>query len=908
MDISSKIVYASSVTVPLEMGICKIKFNPDYLSKSQAVLSEQGSATKKTLDVIWHFEGLSASRQLKILTQHPDCLRLDIKGSPFTVHVYIDNTVLLKKKIRKHLDVLNVRLIVEESSCMDRYMKLIKRNRKEASQIFQNIILSSKKYPSNSIASANAVSIWVRMGYSLSGMDLTDVHFPRADLRTVMAEKAKFIDANLEEAQVDNGCFIGADFTRANFNGIRLGRQVGFRAEAKFQSIAFSADGRYCAVGNKTITIYDFRENKLHKIAADETKVFLKLLFSPDGEKLLSIDSENKVCLWECVEYRKLGQLSGFEGKADANTVCFSPQGKSLALATDKNAMYIWNVSDLSCLAKIENQPAIRYLLFPKEGVLASFSTHIQYFEFTNNSYEIKPSTRPNLPFLPNNYPPCFSEDGDYVALATLRIEGANNYNNYICTIRIFNVNEGKEIQKCEYIGKVTITNLQFTADLSLCFFTDLSGMVGLIETRTGRELKRLWDTDTPLAMQFISKAQLLAFYDNQRVIIRDNSLVKTSKEPDVDNILPSELSFVGDGASFFSFSPDLLISAFNQIARNLPDRVIQRDLLTGRVIRELSSDFSFFISEMSDGQFLVYNPGIPPLSKIYPPKFEIWDEQSQKSKEILISGKITPSAVQYSKDTQLLSVIGFERNAGKNLWSLTIYDAGLSQNALDLPISTGEARNIKAFFSSNSNYFALFNRDEDKVILWKINLKEKKLQKIEEFENCQGKIESNHLVLINKENWLSVYYLGDQPFKVINQPINKDNIDLGISSDGTLMVSKVPIDGFSCSPEPSLSCLYLWDIQARKEVAKIPLFRDRGNALRNKFIFSPDNQFLIMISKELEVPFAMTTWSLYNQDKQMDPLRQWTIPSSLQFNGSNRTDIKGISDQSQQIIEALDD
>ncbi len=96
--------------------------------------------------------------------------------------------------------------------------------------------------------------------------------------------------------------------------------------------------------------------------------------FSPDGKTLATASDDKTVKLWNVVSGREIKTLSGHQ--YEVNSVSFSPDGKTLATASDDHTVKLWDVASGTQLKSLTgHQYPVNSVSFSPDGkTLASAS------------------------------------------------------------------------------------------------------------------------------------------------------------------------------------------------------------------------------------------------------------------------------------------------------------------------------------------------------------------------------------------------------------------------------------------------------------------------------------------------------------------------------------------------------
>ena len=129
--------------------------------------------------------------------------------------------------------------------------------------------------------------------------------------------------------------------------------------KGQVNSVSFSPDGKRLATGSgdKTVKIWDAASGKvlLTLLAVGHASGVSTVCFSPDGKRLATspysrggpfpISGEDKTAkIWDAASGRELLTLRGHEGAVWS--ICFSPDGKRLATASNDKTAKIWDAAN----------------------------------------------------------------------------------------------------------------------------------------------------------------------------------------------------------------------------------------------------------------------------------------------------------------------------------------------------------------------------------------------------------------------------------------------------------------------------------------------------------------------------------------------------------------------------------
>jgi WD40 repeat protein len=210
------------------------------------------------------------------------------------------------------------------------------------------------------------------------------------------------------------------------------------------------------------------------------------IAFSPDGKTLASASDDNSVILWDVTNQKQIISLKGHF--SSVNSVAFSPDGKTLASASDDNTIILWDIVTQKAISRLKGHTSsVWSVAFSPDGKLLASASYDNTVILWDISKQKSITTLTN--YFVNSV--AFSPDGKTLASA-----GCSNFHNSFCI-------EG-EITLWDVISQKSITTFKghsFSVE-SIAFSSDGKTLASASDDNT----IILWDVLTQKATNYLTE------------------------------------------------------------------------------------------------------------------------------------------------------------------------------------------------------------------------------------------------------------------------------------------------------------------------------------------------------------------------------------------------------------------
>ena len=127
-----------------------------------------------------------------------------------------------------------------------------------------------------------------------------------------------------------------------------------FKTDDEVKYLAFSIDGsKFICASGKNLKLLSISNKKQYKTFEGHTGIVTAVVFSPNGNSILSSDLEKMIILWDLN-----GDITKtFKGSTLINTIAFSPDGSKFISAGQDYFIKVWNIDS----GEIEQEIAAQY-------------------------------------------------------------------------------------------------------------------------------------------------------------------------------------------------------------------------------------------------------------------------------------------------------------------------------------------------------------------------------------------------------------------------------------------------------------------------------------------------------------------------------------------------------------------
>ncbi|CAD8129721.1 unnamed protein product [Paramecium sonneborni] len=222
------------------------------------------------------------------------------------------------------------------------------------------IFIQIRKSLINKIKDQQMIINFLKFLVQLTAIDKQFIQCGSNSLNLLVQMKIDLTNQSFERIRIENTSLIGGNFVRCNLN------------ESEFNNVDISGMNINGALlfncKWKNIKIHELNQLVGHKNRIET------VCFSPDGTTLASGSYDKSICLWDVKTGLQKAKLNGH--RSQVRSVCFSPDGTSLASGSFDESIILWEVKTRKRKSKLDchKYPVISICFSPDGTTLASGS------------------------------------------------------------------------------------------------------------------------------------------------------------------------------------------------------------------------------------------------------------------------------------------------------------------------------------------------------------------------------------------------------------------------------------------------------------------------------------------------------------------------------------------------------
>jgi WD40 repeat protein len=271
--------------------------------------------------------------------------------------------------IKELIQLLNREVFVPDSNQLNHLVADILVGDVSKEDYFKLVYLSAKSEKFARVA-ANAITVLNYARVSFSGMDLSEINIPGADLYRAILDHTILQGTILMNVRLQDSWLRGASLIDANLQGAKFNEHPYLKHKREINYITYSSDGQLLAVcAGYNIYLWDAKTNKLQYTLKGHTQKVNKVVFSHNNKILASCGSDTTIKLWNVDSGGELRTLK--EHTESVDNLAFNLDDEILASGGHDKTVRVWKVESGELLNTFEEHTSnVNIVFFNLEGVL----------------------------------------------------------------------------------------------------------------------------------------------------------------------------------------------------------------------------------------------------------------------------------------------------------------------------------------------------------------------------------------------------------------------------------------------------------------------------------------------------------------------------------------------------------